>query len=119
MFRGARYSLVTKNNSRDAGGRGDVSHETLHRQWSVGSRREKQGGERKQRGRREAKRRGKDARSGIMHLSCILLSILNQYLIYIIYSLHNEAGTLTIKLSSLRTLSICDYYLCQLFLSSS
>jgi len=79
MFRGARYSFVTKNNSCDAGGRSDISHETLHRQWSVGSRREKQGGERKQRGRGEAKRRGKDARSGIMHLSCSLLSILDQY----------------------------------------
>lgn len=92
MFRSAGYSFVATNNSHDAGGRGDISHETLRRQRFVGSRCQKQGeGKRKQGGRGTTDRRGKDARSGITYLSCILLSILseNQYLIYIIYSLHN------------------------------
>lgn len=93
MFRGARYSLVATNNSRNARGRGDISYETLRRQRFVGSRRKKQGeGERKEGGRGTAEHRGKNARSGITHLSRIQLLILNenQYLTYIIYSLHNS-----------------------------
>lgn len=84
MFRDARYSLVATNYSCDAGRRGDISHETLRRQWFMGSRREKQREEGGDSRGGTAERRRKNARSGITHLSCILLSILNEnpYLIF-------------------------------------
>lgn len=43
MLRVTGYYSVTTNNSHDARRGSDISHETMRRQWSVGSRRESQG----------------------------------------------------------------------------
>lgn len=44
MLRDTGYSSTATNNSLNAGGGSDISHEAMHWQWFVGSRRKSQGG---------------------------------------------------------------------------